>query len=186
MSSDGDFLNVFEAAELLGIHVQTLRKLSRRGSIPCFKVGRDWRFRREALVRWADEQQPGEAPRKSVLVVDDEAQICDALARIIEELGFEARTSTSAREGLSLVEERPPDLILLDLMMPGMNGPEFLEQLRRDHPHLPVVIVTGHPDSALMTRAAEHAPVMLLAKPLDRAPLVRTLLALLGQKEKKA
>lgn len=187
MAETHDFLNVFEAATLLGIHDQTVRKLARKGGIPGFKVGRDWRFRREALINWADQQQSSQEPRQaSVLVVDDEEQICKGLAQIIEDEGFEARTTTSALVGLEMVADRPPDLILLDLKMPGMNGPEFLARLRQKYPHLPVVIVTGHPDSKLMTQAAAHAPVMLLAKPPERAPLQRTLRSLLGANERQA
>jgi len=174
-----DVMNASQAAAFLGAHIETIRKLARRGEIPCFKLGRDWRFRRQALIRWADEQRPC-AGAKSVLVVDDEESVCRAMERAISRLGYRVRVATGGAVGLELVARETPDLILLDLVMPTMDGPTFLAALRSAHPRLPVVIVTGHPDSELMTRAMAHAPVLLLAKPVEPALLERTLSALLG------
>ena len=81
MATESDFINVFEADALLGVHVQTLRRLARQKRIPAFKVGKEWRFRREALVRWADEQHLEGGDRTcSVLIIDDEAARGQALA----------------------------------------------------------------------------------------------------------
>jgi len=66
--------------------------------------------------------------------------------------------------------------------MPGMNGPQFLEELRKTHPSLPVVIVTGYPDSELMQQATQYAPLMLLAKPIDSELLERTVRTAVGDK----
>jgi len=66
--------------------------------------------------------------------------------------------------------------------MPEMNGPQFLEELRKIHPDLPVVIVTGYPDGELMKAAAGYAPVMLLAKPIVPALLERTVRTLMRDK----
>ena len=80
----------------------------------------------------------------------------------------------------------PPDLVLLDLKMPDMDGPRFLEKLRKTQPDLPVVIVTGYPDSELMKEATHYAPVMLVAKPADAALLERTVRAVAGEKMARA
>ena len=198
MVADADVMNAVDAAAFLGIHVETLRRLARRNAIPCFKVGRDWRFRRAVLLRWADEQRAvggGDEQRKtgvadeqraldgaSVLVVDDEAPFCRTMARALGALGYAVRTATSGARGLELVAEAPPELILLDLVMPEMNGPQFLTALRRRHEQLPVVIVTGYPESALVQQAMEHAPIMLLAKPVAPTLLERTLRSVLGER----
>ena len=180
-----DFMSAVDAAAFLGVHVETLRKLSRRNEIPCFKIGRDWRFSREALVRWADEQRSGgssDGSSCSVLVIDDEAIICKALARSVEQFGCRAWQATSGVKGLELVAEKAPDLILLDLEMPDMNGPQFLGELRKTHPDLVVVIVTGYPDGDLMEQAAQYAPLMLLAKPVKTDQLERTVRMVLGER----
>jgi excisionase family DNA binding protein len=184
MPNKNEIMNVFDAAALLGVHVQTLRKLARKKEIPSFKVGRDWKFRKEALVRWADEQHsPGTEGRDcSVLVIDDEEKVCRVLVRMLARFGCSTRQATGGAEGLAMVEHEAPDLILLDLVMPDMNGPQFLAKLRETHPQLPVVIVTGYPDSDLITQAMQYAPVMLLAKPIDQVLLERTIRSQVGGK----
>ena len=74
----------------------------------------------------------------------------------------------------------PPDLVILDLMMAGINGAQFLRELRTTHPSLPVVVVTGYPDSDLMAKAMNYGPLLLLAKPVDTAQLTRTVTAVVG------
>ena len=170
-----------QAAAFLGAHVQTIRKLARSGALPSFKVGKDWRFRREALERWTHDQRPGMTPC-SVLVIDDEKKVCTMLIRMVQELGCVGRATTSAIEGLAMVEQETPDLILLDLKMPDMSGPSFLRTLRETHPTLPVAVVTGYPDSELMREAMLHAPVLLLAKPVERLLLERTVRTLVGDR----
>jgi excisionase family DNA binding protein len=178
---DIDIFGIREAAAFLGVHEQTVRRLSRRSAIPCFKVGRDWRFRREALVRWSEDQQRGTA-QCSVLVVDDDERVCRAMGGMLMRFGCRVRQATRGSEGLELVRREVPDLILLDLKMPDMNGPQFLVELRKVHPALPVVIVTGYPESGLMLEASRHAPLMLLAKPVEQEALERTVRSVVGEK----
>ncbi len=179
MASDDAVLNARQAAAFLGVHVETVRRLARRGKIPSFKVGTDWRFSKETLHRWFEEQRPRTRPG-AVLVVDDDFPVLHSISRMIERLGYRAQGATNGGEALELVSRSVPNLILLDIAMPGMNGAEFLDELRPAHPDLPVVIVTGYPDSDLVHRAAQHAPVMLLTKPVDLAQLKRTLRTVLG------
>lgn len=185
MANALDIMNVADAAELLGVHVQTLRRLARQKELPAFKLGRDWRFRTEALVRWADAQhlqQSDGADGCSVLIVDDEPAFCAALARMVERFGHRARHVTDGKTGLDLVDRDPPDVILLDLLMPNMDGPQFLARLRETQPEIPVILVTGCLDGELLKRAMSFAPVMLIAKPVERSLLERTLTAVAGRK----
>ncbi len=183
MSNEPTVLNASEAADVLGAHVETVRRLARRGELPSFKVGKDWRFRREDLFRWIEQQSLERLKKEcSVLVIDDDDLVRASLARILARLDCNVRQATDGVAGLNLVDEDPPDLILLDLKMPRMHGPEFLEHLREDHPLLPVVIITGYPDGELMIQATEYAPVMLLSKPVDAELLERTVRAVLGAK----
>jgi excisionase family DNA binding protein len=181
VARDFDVFNIREAAASLGAHEQTVRKLARRGVIPAFKVGKDWRFRKEALLRWSEEQQPV-GGRRSVLVVDDDAQVCRAMGRVLERFGCRVRQATRGMDGLELVRQETPDLILLDLVMPDITGLQFLEELRTTHADLPVVIVTGYPDSDLVVQTSQYAPVMMLAKPVEPELLERTVRVALGEK----
>ena len=176
-----EVFSIHEAAAFLGVHEQTVRRLARRGGIPCFKVGRDWRFRREAIFHWTEEQQQGHG-LCSVLIVDDDEKVGKAMARMLERIGCRVRIATGGREGLDLVLREAPDLILLDLMMPNMSGPQFLAELRKTHPTLPVVIVSGYPDGALMQEASGFPPILLLAKPVESALLERTVRSVMGGK----
>lgn len=173
-----EVLDAHQAADFLGAHVETVRRLARRGDIPSFKLGSEWRFSREALRRWFGEQRRGTAP--TILVVDDDPEIVRGLTKLVERLGCKARGATNGALALEHVEQDPPALILLDLQMPDMNGAEFLDRLRLRHPDLPVVIVTGYPDSALMQRAAQHAPIMVLPKPARPQQVERTVRTILG------
>jgi excisionase family DNA binding protein len=173
--------NAREAAVFLGTHVETVRRLARRGDIPSFKVGRDWRFHKEALLRWSEGQRT-HGRTFSVLIVDDNPEVGRIMSLIVEKIGYRVRCVTDALEGLKQVSRDAPDLILLDLVMPGMTGPEFLRELRVTFPDLPVVIVTAYPDSNLMKQATQYAPLMLLAKPVDAGLLERTVNMAVGEK----
>lgn len=82
----------------------------------------------------------------TVLVVDDEPDVAFYLASVLEDAGFTVVTASDGDEAMARIRSRPPDLISLDLVMPGRSGVRLLAELRRDH-HLrriPVVIVSGH------------------------------------------
>lgn len=180
-----EILNAKQAAAFLGVHPQTIRKMARSGQIPCFKMGTDWRFRKEALVQWADAQHRADGDPTngcSVLIIDDEEEICAALTRMVERLGCRARHATDGQVGLDLVARDTPDIILLDLKMPNMNGPQFLAKLRETHKEIPVAIVTGYPDGELMKQATQYAPLMLVDKPVEPELLERTIRTALGGK----
>jgi DNA-binding NarL/FixJ family response regulator len=103
-------------------------------------------------------------------------------ARVNSTLGLSRRAwYTSGAGDLNLVARNLPDLVLLDLKMPDVSGPEFLEELSKKHPELPVVIVTGHPDGEFMTKATQYAPLMVLTKPVDQALMDRTVRVALGE-----
>lgn len=174
MKDDSTVMTTREAAAFLGTHVETVRRLARTACIPCFKVGKDWRFQKNALARWIQNQRL-KSDECYVLVIDDEEKFCEAMVWMLDELGCCSRYATSGALGLELIDDEIPDLVLLDLVMPDMNGARFLEKLRKKHPHLPVAIVTGYPDSDLMHKASRHAPVMILAKPIEKEQLERTL-----------
>ena len=80
-----------------------------------------------------------------LLVVDDEAVICQACRRVFTRQGFQVEHSSDATEGLRLASERDYAAILLDIKMPQMDGLEFLAQLRKAKPNVPVILMTGYP-----------------------------------------
>jgi excisionase family DNA binding protein len=181
MNSD-DVLTTQEAAAMLGAHIETVRRLARRGAIPAFKVGKDWRFSSQALRRWAAAQQETRQQQPTVLVVDDDASVTKLMRRCISPLGCLVLTSGTGSEALDIIRWQPVDLVLLDLYMPEMNGAEFIAQFRQKQENTPVIIVTGHPESDLLVRAMQFGPLLLLQKPVQKAPLLSAVnLALQGR-----
>ena len=160
-----DILTISEAATYLKLPVSTLYRLVERRAIPGHKVGRQWRFQRPVIDEWL--RRRSETISATILVVDDEEEV---RAVIAEALGGEGRKILQARNGLEAlrwVASVPVDLILLDLMMPEMDGVETFRRVHSAHPELPVVIVTGYTESDLMVKALDIGPFTVLSKPVD-------------------
>jgi len=108
--------------------------------------------------------------KKKILVVDDEAAFCRALKRGLVALGhFEVETAHDGKSGLEKAKRTKPDLILLDLLMPGLNGLQVLERLKQDAEtmEIPVVMLTAQDDDTARARAAESFGELYLTKPVD-------------------
>ncbi len=103
----------------------------------------------------------------SVLIVDDEPNLRRMVGALLGAEGYEVREADSGAAGVSAVRELDPDVVLLDLMMPGaLDGLATLEQLRADGPDLPVVMMSGRAGLADAVRAAKLGAVNFLEKPL--------------------
>ncbi len=179
MADENDIVDVRKAAEFLGLHDDTLRRLARENKVPAFKVGGVWRFRKSTLTQWAESQRQ-RPRRKTVLVVDDEAFIRDVIGQHVEEAGYRVLAASGGAEALSIMQRNLPDVVLLDLKMPGMDGPTTLKEIRKVHGAIPVIIVTGYPESDLMADTLDYCPITLLAKPLDPEVVVETVEAVLN------
>src|ERR1700740_1868370 len=92
-------------------------------------------------------------PRGSILVVDDEAEIREGLQELRSSENFDVTVAETGEAGLRKLEERPFDLMLLDVSLPDRNGLELLKEVRRRDPDLPVVLITAY-GSIDMARAA--------------------------------
>ena len=79
-----------------------------------------------------------------ILLVDDEEDFLDATSKRLRRRGFEVRTATRCEEALRAAEERWPGVVVLDVMLPDLNGIECLRRLKRARPGLPVVMLTAH------------------------------------------
>jgi CheY-like chemotaxis protein len=104
---------------------------------------------------------------ETVLVVDDEPLVRDLLVQFLGLRGYRAFGVKDGPEALSMVEQGPPDLILLDLRLPGMNGVEVLRRLRDNNFAGAVIVVTGSYDEELLQEAWSLHPQEVLGKPID-------------------
>jgi two-component system nitrogen regulation response regulator NtrX len=103
----------------------------------------------------------------TILVVDDEPTILATLGGVLADEGFEVVTATEAKEALAKAEESPPDMVLLDIWMPGLDGLTALERLKADHPLLPVVMMSGAGSIETAVRAIRLGAYDYIEKPLS-------------------
>jgi two-component system nitrogen regulation response regulator NtrX len=106
--------------------------------------------------------------KPQILVVDDEADIRSSLRRILEYEGLALDEAASGPEALERAAAGEPDAVLLDIKMPHMDGLEVLAELRRRHPELPVVMVSGHGTVATAVEATKLGAFDFMEKPLER------------------
>lgn len=120
------------------------------------------------------ETHSGDGARPTViLVVDDDPDILEALSEILEVEGFEIRRARNGREALDRLDPGRPDLILLDLMMPVMDGWEFAQKLRAIPNLDPPPIIVLSADRNVASRAKDIGAVAYLGKPFELEDLLR-------------
>lgn len=113
-----------------------------------------------------------------ILIVDDEADIRDLVAGILEDEGFTTRTARDSDQALSEISNRRPSMIFLDIWMQGskLDGLQLLEQVKRDHAEMPVVMISGHGNIETAVAAIKRGAYDFIEKPFkaDRLVLVAT------------
>jgi excisionase family DNA binding protein len=176
-----DVFDAKQAADYMKINEQTVRRLARDNELPAFKVGGAWRFKKSALDRWA-EMQHIQRSAACILVVDDEYIVRDMVRNILESVGYVVETASDGNEALRVIEEITPDLVFLDLMMPGMSGVDVLHEIKKRWPGMQVVILTGHPEGEIMFQALNYSPITLLAKPIRASQMVEAASTILGHR----
>ncbi|MDD2541822.1 MAG: sigma-54-dependent Fis family transcriptional regulator, partial [Desulfuromonadaceae bacterium] len=103
----------------------------------------------------------------TILIIDDEKDIRTALAGILEDEGYQVLTAESGAEGIECARQELPDLILLDIWMPGMDGLETLEKLKEQLPQITVIMISGHGTIETAVRATKLGAFDFIEKPLS-------------------
>jgi two-component system nitrogen regulation response regulator NtrX len=103
----------------------------------------------------------------SVLIVDDEPSILQTLSGLLSDEGFEVSTAVNGYEALKIIDAESPDLVLLDIWMPGIDGIETLQEIKKSNPHIQVIIITGHGTIETAVRATKLGAFDLIEKPLS-------------------
>ena len=104
---------------------------------------------------------------KTILVVDDEKSILQSLTGILSDEGFEILTAESGTEALDKIKEATPDLVLLDIWMPGIDGIEALKKIKEDYPNLQVLMMSGHGNIETAVKATKIGAYDFVEKPLS-------------------
>jgi len=112
-----------------------------------------------------------------ILVIDDDPSVRSLVADSLEIEGYEVHTAEDGFSGLRAIEAHKPDCVLLDVMMPGLDGHQVLQRIRaaEDRPALPVVMLTAYSDDATAWQAWTEGVDYFLAKPFDADELLRYL-----------
>ncbi|HEV8347901.1 MAG TPA: sigma-54 dependent transcriptional regulator [Vicinamibacterales bacterium] len=122
-------------------------------------------------------------PKSRILVIDDESAIRDSLKMTLEYEGYEFVGAATGQEGLALAEREGPDLVLLDVKMPGMDGIEVLERLRNMNESLPIVVISGHGTISTAVEATKKGAFDFIEKPFASERVLVSLRNALDQRQ---
>ncbi|MCG2811936.1 MAG: response regulator, partial [Candidatus Aminicenantes bacterium] len=110
-----------------------------------------------------------------ILVVDDDQDFCFNLSTILQENGFAVVTAASGREALLKIQAARPDLVLLDLRLPDIEGMKVLQKIKESHPDLDIIIITAYIDVKDAIRAMKLGAYDYITKPFDNEELLLTI-----------
>jgi CheY-like chemotaxis protein len=121
----------------------------------------------------------------TILVIDDEKYIRTALKEVLEREGFEVKEAGDGKKGLEMLETHGADLVITDVIMPGIDGIATLEQIKASHPDMPIIVISGGGNvapmdyepgaistSAYLASAAKAGASCTLTKPFNRKELI--------------
>jgi len=175
-TSEPDWLTLGQAAKYLGVAQSTIRKWSDGGRVPAFYTpGGHRRYRRGDLDAFLERSGPGRGRSGPlVLVVDDDPGVRQVVRANLEAEGYAVREAGSADEGLASLEEEPPDLLLLDVMMPEVDGWEMLRRVQERYGvgAIPVLVFSGTVEERAVADAAVRGARGFLGKPFDLQQLI--------------
>ncbi len=182
-ASQPEWLTLGQAAKYLGVAQSTMRKWSDLGRVSAFYTpGGHRRYRRSDLDQFLDRSKspPGGVGSGDagpvVLIVDDDERLREYVRVNLEAEGYVVREAASAAEGLEALGEQSPDLILLDVMMPQVDGWEMLQKI---HEHtgigaIPVIMFSGKVDARSAAEAESRGAQSFIGKPFDPRALIES------------
>src|SRR5438876_10664114 len=173
-----DWLTLGQAAKYLGVAQSTIRKWSDQGRVPAFYTpGGHRRYKRGDLDRFLDRSGPSSAGGGGrgpvVLIVDDDERMREYVRVNLEMEGYTVREAGDGEEGLQVLEESTPDLVLLDVMMPGGDGWGMLRRVQERHGvgTIPVIMFSGKVEPAA-EEAAKRGAQGFIGKPFNPQELI--------------
>ena len=104
---------------------------------------------------------------ETILVVDDEASICQTLKAILEDEGYQVILAGSGEEAVKMVADEMPQLVLLDIWLPGMDGLDTLKAIKATHPNVLVIMMSGHGTIETAVKATKLGAFDFIEKPLS-------------------
>ena len=174
MTDEPDWLTLGQAAKYLGVAQSTIRKWSDQGRVPAFYTpGGHRRYRRRDLETFLDRSGPGGRPNGPlVLVVDDDAGLREFVRVNLELEGYTVREASSAEDALDAIEDQAPALVLLDVVMPGVDGWQMLQRMQERYGSIPVIMFSGKVDPATADDVEQRGARGFIGKPFDPRQLI--------------
>jgi excisionase family DNA binding protein len=170
-----EWLTLGQAARYLGVAQSTIRKWSDNGRVRVYKTpGRHRRYRRDDLDAFLERSGPEARQGPVVLIVDDDDRLREYVRVNLEMEGYTVLEAASAEDGMRVLDDSRPDLILLDVMMPQVDGWEMLQRVHDRHGvgSIPVVMFSGKVDERAADEAAERGAQGFIGKPFDPQELI--------------
>ena len=116
-----------------------------------------------------------------ILVVDDDPEICAVLSQVLEDAGYTVETASDGRTALAMIVASPPELLITDLVVPGLSGWSLFARVRRRWPRLPVIIISGSDMGRRHREASPREHAVFLRKPLCLEQLLAIVARLLAE-----
>jgi excisionase family DNA binding protein len=167
-----NLLTVKETAKYLRIPLPTVYYLVQRGQLPAIQIGGRWRIKKDSLDK--DVLKEDRAGQPTVLVVDDDVSLQNLFKVFLKKIGFSRVVVGTVKEAIGALEKQRFDLLFLDLKLPDGPADDVYETAKEIDPALPVVVITGYPDSEMLNRILARGPVTVLKKPLKTEQLKQT------------
>ena len=173
-TGEPDWLTLGQAAKFLGVAQSTIRKWSDQGRVPAFYTpGGHRRYRRRDLEMFLDRSGPGgRTGGPLVLVVDDDDRLREFMRVNLELEGYTVREASSGEEALDAIEDQAPALVLLDVVMPGIDGWQMLQRMQERYGSIPVIMFSGQVDSTVAGDVEQRGARGFIGKPFDPHQLI--------------
>ena len=137
------------------------------------------------MLKGAEKATGGPEQIPSLVVIDDEVAICEGCRQILEEEGWNVGVAHNGESGLQLVKEMSPDVVLVDLKMPGMYGMEVLQKILEIDPLISPIVISGYGTIDTAVEALKKGADDFVCKPFDEKTLTSTLEAGLKCRRRK-
>src|ERR1700736_374183 len=167
-----NLLTVKETAKYLRIPLPTVYYLVQRGQLPAIQIGGRWRIKKASLDK--DILKEDKSGQPTVLVVDDDESLQSLFKIFLKKIGFSRVVVGTVKEAMAALEKQKFDLLFLDLKLPDGPADDVYDAAKEVDPDLPIVVITGYPDSEMLDRILARGPVTVLKKPLKIEQLQQT------------
>ncbi len=175
-----NLLTVKETAKYLRIPLPTVYYLVQRGQLPAIQIGGRWRIKKASLDK--DILKEDKSGQPTVLVVDDDESLQSLFKIFLKKIGFSRVVVGTVKEAIAALEKQKFDLLFLDLKLPDGPADDVYDAAKEADPELPIVVITGYPDSEMLDRILSKGPITVLKKPLKVEQLQQTV-RILGHKD---